>query len=104
MAESVGLGQMFELETGRAVLFGWPVDPVRAQGIAGPNQIDNVPAGIALLPFSGIGIDKVTVKTITADLIIKSQRVVAGDAGIGLAEQGIDPPHKLGFRQPFAIR
>ena len=59
MQQTIGAGQVFELEAGRAIFFFRPHNAVRAQRIHHAHNVEQVPAPTAVLPFAGIGLDQV---------------------------------------------
>ena len=73
MADAVGGGQFLQPEAGVAILPQWPLDTLGSQGIGGTQQVDQIPAGIAVLPLAGVGLMEIAVKGMAGDLIIETQ-------------------------------
>ena len=86
MGNAVGGGQGLEAEGGGAVLARWPLDPRRPQGMGEAQGVDQVPAGVAVLPLTGIGVQQVAEEEVAGDLVVEADAVVAGPAGAGGAE------------------
>ena len=97
VANAIGLGQIFKLERGFTLFIVYPVDPLRAQGIAGSDHIQQVPARVAVLPTVGIGIKVIAIEGVAGEFIIEANIVVAKDTGAGLAEGMMNTGNKLGF-------
>ena len=97
-------GQMLKAKTRQTLVVLRPVDPFRAQGIAGAHHIQQIPARVVVLPAPGVGIVKVTIENITADLIIEAHIVIADDAGFRHREQIVNPAGKGGFIVAFGVR
>ncbi len=98
VVNAIGLAQQFQTQAGAPVLL-WPLNAFRAQGIGGAHNVDQVPAAIASLPFTGIGVEKVAVKAVAGHFIVEAQGVVAGTTGARLRQLGMHPSHELGFAQ-----
>ncbi len=88
MLDAVGRRQILELEARRAIVASRPDDAIGSQGMKGAHHIDQVPAGIAVLPLPGIGIDQVAVEEMTPHFVIEAQVVVTQCAGTRLAHRG----------------
>src|SRR5690606_28606903 len=97
MSNAIGYCQLFQPETRAAIFFAGPVDTFGPQSISQPHHINNVPAGIAVLPYSCVGIPEITVKCMAGNFIIKSQAVVAYCAGSRLTESLVNLGNKLRF-------
>ena len=98
VADAIGGSQVFQAEAGQAVLTQRPLNTLRAQRIGGAHHVDNIPAGIAVLPFPGIGIVEVAVQRIAGDLVIKAQGIVAHAAGAGPGELLVDQANEFRLR------
>lgn len=100
VGEAIGGGEAFELEAGLALVVIHPVDPFGTQGVAGPHQIQQIPAGVALLPAISVWVHQVAVQGVAGYLVVEAQVVVAQDAGLrhrefpvnGLDEGGLAHP------------
>ena len=74
MTDTVGNSEFLQLEAAAIDIFTFgPDDAFRAQVAAGAHHVDNIPAGIAVLPLTAIGIIKVAVKGVARHLIIEAQ-------------------------------
>ncbi|MCY1429176.1 hypothetical protein D9M71_450830 [compost metagenome] len=101
VVDTVGGGQALQLE-GHPPLGLRPLDPLRTQGVGGAQQVDQVPAAVAALPLAGIGIEEVAVQAVAGDLVVEAQAVVAGRAGAGADQFGVQTGHELGFTESLA--
>ena len=81
MFNAIGFRQTFQPETRYAGLPFVPVKPLWPQRVSGPEHIDHIPPGIAIAPFTCIGIMEVSVSHLAGKLIVKAQIVEPGDAG-----------------------
>ena len=96
--------QMLKAKAWQSVVVLRPVDPFRAQGVTGAHHIQQIPARVVVLPAPGVGIVKVTIENITADLLIEAHIVIADDAGFRHREQIVNPAGKGGFVIAFGVR
>jgi hypothetical protein len=53
---------MLKPEARQALVILRPVDPFRAQGIAGAHHVQQIPARVVVLPAPGVGIVKVAIE------------------------------------------
>ena len=81
MGQSVGCSQMLELKTRTPRLMVWPFYALGSQRSRQAQHIHNIPARIAVFPLSLIGIKKVSIESITSDLVIKANTVVTHSTG-----------------------
>ena len=77
-------------------------DAGRTQGVEGPYHVDQVPAGVTVLPLPGIGVEQVAVEEVATHLVIEAQAVVAQGTGARLAHQRLDAAGELGLGQAAA--
>ncbi len=98
MLDAIGLAQQLKAQTGAPILLG-PLDAIGPQGARGSNDIDQVPAAVAALPFAGVRVEEVAVEAVAGDLVVETQRVVAGATGAGLCQLGVHPRHELGLAE-----
>jgi len=93
---------MLKAETREAFVVFRPVDTFRAQCITGAHHVEQIPAGIAVLPAVGIRVIKVAIKDIAADFVVKTDIVITDDAGARHAEGTMDLRGKFRLDQtPF---
>src|SRR5476649_220553 len=95
---------MLKAETGETVVVFRPLNTVRAQGVTGAHDIEQIPAGIAVLPAIGVRIVEVTVKNIAADFIVKANVVIADNTGARHAEGLMDLRAELRFAKTLFQR
>ena len=95
MLNAIRRSQVLEPEGRTPVIMHRPLDTVRSHSMGEPNHVDNVPPGVAILPFPGIGITEISVKRMACHLVIKTEAVVPDSAGARLHEQFIDTLDKL---------
>ncbi len=81
--DTVGGGQLLETEGGGPVLTPGPLDALRPQGVGQTHHVDQVPAGVAVLPLAGVGIEEVAVQEVAGDFVVEADAVVADAAGAG---------------------
>ncbi|MNP06869.1 hypothetical protein D3C76_988700 [compost metagenome] len=94
MLDAVGRGEAFQLQRHLVVLLR-PDDAFRAQGVGGAHQVDQVPAAVAALPFAGVGVEEVAVEAVARHLVVEAQGVVAGHAGAGARQFGVQAGHEF---------
>ena len=102
VVDAVGGTEAFQGEGHHALLLR-PVDAIRTQGAGRPDQVDEIPARVALLPLAGVGVHQVPIQGVAQKLIVETQVVVADDAGPGHSQRRIDLPDRLPFIDALGI-
>ena len=82
---TIGGCQMFKPHAGLAVFKCRPLDSFRAQCAGQSQQVDNVPTGVAVLPFALIRIVEVALECVTGHLVVESQGVITNSTGSRVA-------------------
>ena len=103
MADAIGGGQVFQLERGRAIDVGRPVDPVRSQGMGQTQGVDQIPARIAVAPLAGIGVVQIAIQQVAGDFVVEADAVVADPTGAGLTQNTEDAGRELGLDHTLAL-
>jgi hypothetical protein len=97
--DAVGLGEVFELETGLAAhlaaLVPRPFDAVRAQRVGHAHHVEQIPAAALVLPLARVGIDEVAPEHEARDLVVEADGVVAHADGAGPGQLGLDAGGEL---------
>ena len=104
VGDAVGNRQLLQPETRLALIVKGPLDPLRAQGIAGPQHVENIPAGVAVLPTVGIGVIEVAIEGVAGHFIIEADAVVAKHTGIRRGELLVDLANEIRLAQPILHR
>ena len=104
MGDAVGRRQVLQFEAGQAILAQGPLNTFRTQRPGGAQQVDNVPAGVAVLPLPGIGVVKIAIQGEAGYLVVEAQGVVAHAAGMGLRQLGVNAADKVTLRDPLGQR
>ena len=100
---TVGGGELFQAEHGQAVFIARPFYALGAQGVAGADDVEQVPAGVAVLVAVFVGVEEVAVEGVAGDFVVVTDVVVAHDAGVGLGKFGANPRGKFGLGHAFLV-
>ncbi|MNO98341.1 hypothetical protein D3C76_900860 [compost metagenome] len=100
----VGHRQPLQLEARLAFVVEGPLYPLRAQGVAGPQHVEDVPAGVAVLPAVGIGVIEVAIEGVAGHLVIEADAVVAQHAGVRGGELLVDLANEVRLAQAVLHR
>ena len=100
---AVGGGELFQAEYGQAVFIARPFYALGAQGVAGADDVEQVPAGVAVLVAVFVGVEEVAVEGVAGDFVVVTDVVVAHDAGVGLGKFGANPRGKFGLGYAFLL-
>src|SRR5690606_2860316 len=103
VCNAIGFRKLFQPKAWAAILLRRPNNPVRAKCICQPNHINNVPAGITVLPLPGIWVIKIAVERMAGYFIIKADVVIASDTSTRLRKLLVNPTDKLRLPQPFPL-
>ncbi len=104
VGHAIGDGELLQFEARLALFVKRPLDPLRAQGVAGPQHVENVPAGVAVLPAVGIGVIEVAIEGVAGHLVIEADAVVAQHAGAWGGELLVDLADEIRLAQPVLHR
>ncbi|MNI35139.1 hypothetical protein D3C73_891500 [compost metagenome] len=99
MIDAIGGRQAFELEGDPPFFILRPDQPIGTQGIRRANHINQIPAAVAPLPLTGVGVEKVAVQAVAGHLVVEPQGVVARATGAGGRQFGMHPGHEVGLAQ-----
>ncbi len=67
-------------------------------------RVDEIPARVALPPFTGVGIVEVAVQGVAGHFVVESQGVVAHPAGARSGQLGVNTGDELRLRRPSRVR
>ncbi len=95
VSHAVGDSQLLQPEARFAFIIKGPLDPLWAQGVAGPEHVEDVPAGVAVLPAVGIGVIEVAIEGVAGHFIIEADAVVAQHTGIRSGELFVDLANEI---------
>ena len=84
MSQAIGGRKIFQLKTWATGLVVWPLNPLRSERSGQPHHIDNIPARVAVFPLALIGVVEVSIQGVTANLVVKTNTVVADTTGFRL--------------------
>ena len=98
---AVGHSQLLQPETRLALIIKRPLDPLWPQGIAGPQHVEDIPAGVAVLPSVGVGVIEVAIEGVAGHFVIEAYAVVAQHAGIRGGELLVDLANEIRLAQPI---
>ncbi len=104
VGDAVGDRQLLQPETRLALIVKRPLDPLRPQGIAGSQHVENIPAGVAVLPAVAIGVIEVAIEGVAGHLVIEADAVVAKHTGIRRGELLVDLANEIRLAQPVLHR
>ena len=102
--DAVSGGQVLQAETGLAALTLRPVDAIRPQCPGQADDVDHVPARVAILPLTCIGIEEVAVQAVAGHLVVEAQRVVTQRASPGPGQFVVDEAKEIGFGRTMLAR
>ena len=103
MLNPVRLRHFSQFKTVSPVFVLWPSHAIWSGGGTQPHHVNDVPAGVAILPFSLIGIEKVTVQKLAGELVIETYIVIACHAGLGFTQLVVNAFDKFGFVYPMGL-
>ena len=104
VGHAVGDGELLQPEARLALVVKRPLYPLRAQGVAGPQHVEDVPAGVAVLPGVGIGVIEVAIEGVAGHLVIEADAVVAEHAGARGGELCVDLADEVRLAQAVLHR
>jgi hypothetical protein len=73
VSDAIGAREILEAETGQTILTQRPLNAFRTQGAGCAHHIDDVPAGIAVLPLSRVGIKEIAIQGMARNFVVKAQ-------------------------------
>ena len=100
---AVGGGELFQSEHGQMVFVVRPCDAFGAQGVAGADDVEQIPAGIAVLVAVFVGVEEVAVEGVAGDFVVVTDVVEADGASVGLGKFGVNPRSKFGLGHAFLV-
>ena len=104
VGHAVGHRQLLKPKARLALVVLGPLYPLRTQGIAGPQHVEDVPAGVAVLPAVGIGVVEVAIEGVAGHLVIEADAVVAQHAGVRGGELLVNLANEVRLAQPVLHR
>ncbi len=103
LLQVIGRGQVLQLEARRAVVAQRPYDAFRPQGLAHAHEVDQVPAGIAVLPLAPVRLEEISIEQLAGDFVVETQRVVAHATGARLGELLVYARREVGLDHALAL-
>ena len=100
---AVGGGELFQSEHRQIVFIARPFYAFGAQGVAGADDIEQVPARVVVLIAVFVGVEEVAVEGVAGDFVVVTDVVVARDAGVGPGKFGANPRGKFGLGYAFLV-
>ncbi len=105
VADAISRSQLLQLEAAAVrILALRPDDSLGPEVAAGTHHVDDVPAGIAVLPLATVRVVEIAIEGMARHLIIEAQRIITHPAGARLRQLLVDAGDELVFRHSLLQR